>query len=110
MPLIQDSVSVAANATNNNVLAGAQYEFLPAASRIDLYLTGSAAGLRAEFLIGGRSSLDNVEINANNRVPLRPDDYAASDVGRGGERLQLRLRNTTGAALTGFWAVDITFI
>jgi hypothetical protein len=37
-----------------------------------------------------------------------PDDYTLTDVAGQGERLKIRGRNTTGGALTLFYAVRIT--
>ena len=43
-----------------------------------------------------------------NRMPLYPDDYLVPDVAGGGERLVIKARNTSGGALTLFYAVRVT--
>lgn len=107
MPVMQDSVSVAANARSTNQLAGLLYEYLSNPSAIRIFTTGSAAGLRCSLLIGGRTIVDDVAINTQNRSPLIPDDFLAEDGGFAGERLTLIFRNTTAGALTAFWRVEV---
>lgn len=105
MPTMQDSVSVAANSVSNNVLAGQLYEFVPNGANITLACSGSATGLRAT-LICNIPVLNDQAINLQNRFPIIPDDIIFS--GRVRQcRLVLTARNTTGAALTFFWRVDV---
>lgn len=106
MPVMQDSISVAANSVSTNQVAGLLHEFLQAPSAVRLYCTGSAAGLRATLLIGGRSVIEDVTINAQNRTPVIPDDFLVEDGGFQGERLILKFRNTTAGALTAQWKVE----
>ncbi len=106
-PMMQDSVSVAANAVSANVLAGLLYEFLPYNAKFSILATGSATGLRATVNVGGEQILDDSAVNLQNRFPIVPDDLLVSDGGRIGERLIVRFRNTTIGALTAFWLVQI---
>ncbi len=106
-PMMQDSLSVAANSVSANVLAGLLYEFLPAHARVSFLATGSATGLRATVNIGGEQVLDDSAVNLQNRFPIVPDDLLVTDGGRMGERLIFRFRNTTIGALTAFWLVQI---
>lgn len=107
MPVMTDSLSVAANAVSANVLAGLLYEFLPANAKVALFATGSAIGLRVTLNIGGEQIVDDSGISIQNRVPIIPDDLVVADGGRRGERMILRFRNTTGAALTAFWTLQV---
>ena len=50
MPVMQDSVSVAANSVSSNVVAGQLYEFVPTGTKVTLSCTGSATGLRATLI------------------------------------------------------------
>jgi len=106
-PMMQDSLSVAANSVSANVLAGLLYEFLPSHARVSFLATGSATGLRATVNIGGEQVLDDAAVNLQNRFPIIPDDLLVTDGGRMGERLIFRFRNTTVGALTAFWLVQI---
>lgn len=95
------SVAIAANTTNNNVLAGRRYERMPFPGFVTLLSTGSAAGLEEELNIAGQSVSPRAIVNANNRSPIVPDDLRVEDApGQKGELVQLTVANTTGGALT----------
>lgn len=108
MPAIQNSVSVAANAVNDNVLSGSQFEYLPWNARLDFGLVGSATGLLCDVFTGQDIIAESWAPPTQNRFPINPEDYTLSDVARGGERVKVRARNTTGGALTLFFGVIIT--
>lgn len=107
MPVMTDRQSVAANATVQNVLAGKLAEFLSDPSRVALYGTGSAVGLNYSLLIGGESVVDDQEVSAANRFPVVPDDFVAEGGGLGGDRIIVRVRNTTAGAITAFTRVEV---
>ncbi len=107
MPLIQAQVSVAANAVNDNVLTGSQFEFLPYNAALRFALNGSATGLVADVYSGQDVLAEQMGVNALNRVPINPDDFLLTDVAGGGERIKVRVRNSTGGALTLFYALII---
>jgi hypothetical protein len=108
MPLMQFTGSVAANSTNDNVLTGSQFEYLPYNAALEFGIVGSAVGLLADAYSGSDLLCEGMAISTANRFPVFPDDYVLTDVAAGGERLKVRLRNTTGGALTFFVAVRIT--
>lgn len=108
MPVIQNSVSVAANATNDNVLSGSQFEFLPFDAHLNFGLVGSATGLVADVYSGTDTLAEGMALSTQNRFPVFPDDFPLEDVAAAGERLKVRIRNTTGGALTAFYAVRVT--
>jgi len=107
MPVMTDRQSVGANATVANVIVGKLAEFLSEPSRVALYATGSAVGLNYSLLIGGESLLDDQEVNAQNRFPLIPDDFVVEGGGLPGDRLIVRVRNTTAGAITAFTRVEV---
>jgi hypothetical protein len=107
MPIMTDRQSVAANSTVQNVLAGKLAEFLSDPSRVALYAAASAVGLNYSLLIGGESVVDDQECSAANRFPVVPDDFLAEGGGLGGDRIIVRVRNTTGAAITAFTRVEV---
>jgi len=109
MPTMQGSISVAANAVTTNQLAGELYEFIPQNASVVLSCTGSAIGLNTTFLAGGVSLVNDQAISLQNRFPLVPDDILTQEQIPAGARLVLTARNTTGAALTYFWRVDVSF-
>jgi hypothetical protein len=108
VPVIQNSVSVAANAVNDNVITGSQFEYLPYNARINFGLVGSATGLLVDVFTGQDIVAESFAPPTQNRFPLNPDDFTLQDVARGGERVKIRVRNTTAGALTLFYGIVIT--
>lgn len=107
MSTMTDRQSVAANATVTNVLAGKIFEFAQRPSIVAVYATASAVGLNISFVVGNEVQVDDQEVNAQNRLPIVPDDLISRAGALRGDRLVLRLRNTTGAAITAFTRVDL---
>lgn len=107
MLTMTDRRSVLANSTSANVLSGKTHEFVPFPAVVTLYGTASAVGQNVSFIVGGAAIVDDQEVNAQNRMPILPDDYIAQTVCRGGERLVLRFRNTTGGAIDAFSRLEI---
>lgn len=108
MPMIQVTGSVAANSVNDNVLTGSQFEYLPYNASVEFGLVGSATGLQADAYSGSDVLCESMAISTQNRFPVFPDDFTLTDVAAGGERLKVRVRNTTAGALTYFVGVRIT--
>ena len=107
MPVITAETSIAANSTSANLLAGDINEFLGRASVVSLFTTGAAVGLRAQLLIGADVVVDDQAISDANRFPITPDDFLSRGGGLPGDRLTLRFRNTTGAAIISRWRLAI---
>lgn len=108
MPVIQNSVVIAGNATNDNVIQGSQFEFLPWDASLEFGLNGSATGLVADVYSGGDTVAERYALSTANRFPIYPDDYPLTDVAAAGERIKVRVANTTGGNLTLFYSVRIT--
>ena len=107
---MQSSVSVAANATNNNILSGQRYERPPFNSYGTLYACGSAAGLTAEINVGGRSVTPAINVGTQNHFPIVPDDMLIDSWEAVKDQLiQITVANTTGGALTFFWRVELSY-
>lgn len=105
MPTMQDSVSVPANSVSSNQLAGQLYEFVPPGANVTLSVSGSATGLRVTYICGV-PLINDQAINLQNRFPIIPDDVVHAGPVPGGRQV-LTFRNTTGAAITAFWRVDL---
>lgn len=101
-----DRQSVAANDQVQNVLAGKIGEFLAQPGNVVLYGTAGVVGLRVSLIVGGAVIVDDQEINAQNRMPIVPDDFVAGAYGLQGDRVIVRLRNTTGAAIIGYTRIE----
>ena len=110
MPLISDTRSLAANETVNNVLEGSQFEFLPYDAQLDFGIVGAGAlgAILADVYSGQDVLMESGAISVLARFPVFPDDYTLTDVAAGGERIKVRLRNTTGAAIVVSTAVRVT--
>jgi len=100
MPVIQKEVSVAANATVDNLISGSSFEFLRGNAVVSIGIVGSATGLVASIQSGSDIVLEEAPLLVKTTMPTIPDDMYYNDVGVAGDRLVLRIRNTTAGALT----------
>lgn len=107
MALITEVVTVVANTTSANLCAGKSAEFVKEPSVVSLSCTGSAIGLYATMIVGEEVVVDDQPIPLTNRFPVIPDDTIAQGGGFPGDRVNVRLRNSTGGNLTGWIRVDI---
>jgi len=107
MPTIQRTVAIAAGATNENIIAGSQYEFARRRCVISVGMNGSAAGLVGQINSGGDVVAEQFPLSALNRIPVIPDDIAFQDVMEPGDRLSIPVQNPTGGALSVLVLVQI---
>lgn len=108
MPVIQKEVSVAANTTDENVLSGSAFEFLRRNSIVSAGAVGSATGLFVTVQSGGDIVLEESPADIKTSFPSIPDEMFYNDVGAAGDRLVIRVRNSTAGALTIRVLVQIT--
>lgn len=108
MPVIQKEVSVAANDANENILSGSAFEFLRGNAVVSIGLAGSATGLVANIQSGADIVLEESPLLVKTTMPTIPDDMYYNDVGVQGDRLVIRVRNTTGGALTVRAIIQVT--
>lgn len=95
--------TIPANARVENVFQGQRFERLPFDALVDLAVTASAAGIRYELNIGGRSVSAEVPASTENRSPIIPDDIKVANAeGFVGELVQLSATNTTAGGLDIF--------
>lgn len=109
MPTISGSLSIAANATSANVLAGSPFEFVSQPSIIKFSAThpGGIAAITGTFQIGGESVLQAGEISNRAAMPTFREDLIVEAGAQAGERLFLTFTNTTGAAIVARFLLDI---
>ena len=100
MPVIQREISVPANDSVENILSGSSFEFLRNNSVVSIGLVGSATGLVANIQSGADIVLEESPLAVKTEMPKIPDDMYYNDVGVAGDRLVVRVRNTTAGALT----------
>lgn len=106
--VMTDVQSVGAGVTTANILAGKALEFVPEPSVVTIGINASAVGMRATVVIGTEVVVDDQEISSINRMPQFPEDVLAEGGAFGGDRINIRLRNTTGGAVTGFTKINIS--
>ena len=107
MAIMTDTQSVAANTTVANVLAGKSAEFIKEPSVVTISATGSAAGLNVTAIVGEEIVIEDQPIGAQNHFPVIPDDALTQAGGFPGDRIVVKVRNTTAAALTSWVRVDV---
>jgi len=108
MPIIRKEVSVPANSTIDNLVTGSIYEFMPFNASLNLGMTGSATGLVGTVNTGSDTLLEESPLNIKTTFPLIPDEMDLQDRTLQGERLVVRVRNTTAGALTVRLLVQIS--
>lgn len=100
MPVIQKEIAILANAVVDNAISGSSFEFLRGNSIVSIGMTGSATGLVANIQSGADIVLEESPLLVKASMPIVPDDMYYNDVGVGGDRLVIRVRNTTAGTLT----------
>jgi len=110
MPTISGSVSVAANSTSANVLAGSPFEFVSQPSIIKMAVTqagAAASDITSNFQIGGESLMQAGNISDRDAFPTFLDDLLVEAGAQAGERLFLTFSNTTVGALVVQFLLDV---
>jgi hypothetical protein len=100
MPVIQKAPSIAAGATNDNILSGSAYEFARQPTLISLGIMQSATGMFFTFQSGSDVVVEESEPAIATRFPIIPDEMYYNDVAAPGDRIVVRVRNPTAGALT----------
>lgn len=110
MPVISPAIglSVAANATSANIMAGSLYEVLARPSVVEFGLVASNVGILATVMLGGEVLMQDQEISGANRYPIVPDDWILKAAGRAGSKIYITFRNRTAGALTVNAIINIT--
>jgi hypothetical protein len=111
MPVIQKTTSIPANSAVENVLAGSAFEFLRTNAIVSIGATSEAEGLVANIQSGADIVLEEspLQVKAGS-YPIIPDEMYYNDVGVQGDRLVIRVRNTTPGAVTSRVLVQVTAV
>jgi len=98
MPFIAKRIVLAASGSSS-ALTDDQFEYLPYNSLVEFGLLTDATGVLATVFSGSDLLQDEgpVAIGTINVFPKFPDDYHLTDIAAGGERLKIRLRDTSAA-------------
>ena len=108
MPMIMRETTVAANSTVDNLLAGSAFEFARQDSLVSVGIAQAATGCQATFNSGADVVAEEFAPPILTRYPIIPDEMYFSDVAAAGDRLVLRVRNTTGGNIVVRAVVQIT--
>lgn len=108
--IIQGSTQLATGTTNDNILQGSQWEFLPFPAGIEIGLVGDANGqdLRIDVFCGADILMENGIGSNANRSPLYPDDFNLTHTAPAGSRLKIRVRNTNAGTVVLKHIIRIT--
>lgn len=104
---MQGSETIGAGATVANILDGERYANSPFPAAIgEFYASASVAGVTCELNVGGMSITPPAEANAENRMPLVPDDLLIPgwEV-KENKLIQVTAVDTGGAGATLYWKV-----
>lgn len=102
MPIMTYIASVAANTTVANAMSGKSHEFLTEPSVVTIGVAGSAVGLMTSLIVGDEVTIDDQEVPVGTTLPAFPDQVLAQAGGLQGERVVVKLRNSTGGAITAY--------
>jgi len=110
MAVIQKEVSIAANSANENLLSGSAFEFLRGNAVVSIGVTAAATGIVCNIQSGADIVLEESAAYIKTQFPIIPDEMFYTDVGQQGDRLVVRVRNTTGAAIVVRCIVQVTLL
>jgi hypothetical protein len=108
MPVILKETSVGASATVDNLISGSVYEFARSAQIVSIGLSQSVTGLVANISSGADVVAEEFPVPILTRYPIIPDEMYFSDVMAPGDRLVIRIRNTTAGAITARGIVQVS--
>lgn len=109
MPVITVRQALTASGTAS-VLQGSQYENLPFDAQVEIGMSADATGVLATVYSGSDVLQEEgpVPIGTINVFPKYPDEYYLTDVAAAGEKLTIKLRDTSGAARVVMVSVRLT--
>ena len=109
MPTIAKTVTVPANGSSTP-LVGDQYEFADRDYYAEFAVVADATGVVMTVYSGSDllAQEQPVIIRAAGAFPIRPDDFYLNDATAAGDRLNVLLRNTTGAGVAARVVINLT--
>lgn len=110
MPSFPFTQSVAAGATYLP-LDGWQYEYLPYPARVEIGINATAVGVVATISSGSDTLMEEAPVQAGGVAGVIPSPLNTpfmTDDAAGGDRLKIRVRNTSGGAITVNGTINIT--
>ncbi|HMG19528.1 MAG TPA: hypothetical protein VK573_12440 [Gemmatimonadales bacterium] len=110
MPTFARRVVMLASGTEENVMVGSIYEYLPWFADVEIGIAADANGVLATINSGSDTLAEEqpVVFKAINVQPVYPDDFLWADEAAAGDRLKIKLRDTSAAARTVMVIVRLT--
>ena len=108
MPVVMREVSVAAGATNPNLLTGSTFELMRGNVYLSIGVTAAATGTFVTIYSGSDLILEESAPNVLTRYPVIPDEMYFNDFATLADRLVIAVRNPTGGAVVHRALVQIT--
>lgn len=99
MPVIQIEVSVAAGASNSNIVSGSAFEFARQRCAASIGITAAATGSFVGITAGADVILEESAPYVATLFPIVPDQLYYNDILEQGDRLRIAVRNGSGGAI-----------
>lgn len=108
MPVIMRETSVAANATDPNLLSGSTFELMRNNVFLSIGVTAAATGTFVTIISGSDIVVEESPPPILTRYPVIPDEMYFNDVATVADRLVISARNSTGGAIILRSLVQVT--
>ena len=108
MPVIMRETSVAAGATDPNLLTGSTFEFMRNNVFLSIGVTAAATGTFVTIISGSDIVVEESPPPVLTRYPVIPDEMYFNDVATLADRLVVSARNPTGGAVIHRSLVQVT--
>lgn len=109
MPVIAREPTIVANTTNENIIAGSAFEFARGRGVVSIGVTGAAVGLVCNIQAGADIVAEAFPLPILTRYPIIPDEMYFTDVVEQGDRIVIRVQNTTAGNIVARTMVQMSF-
>lgn len=102
MPLMNVRQSIGASASVENLFTGSAFEYLPHPAGVELglvQLSGNFGDIVADISSGSDILAENMPLTVRSTGVNVADDLYLEDIAAAGDRLKVRVRNTTAGAI-----------
>jgi len=110
MPTIQRERSVAAGATDANLLSGSAFEYPERNAIVSMGITAAATGTFTTVQSGGEVVQEESAPIVRTAMPVIPDDFTLNFAALMGKRLIVAARNPTGGAVIHRVIAQLTYV
>lgn len=108
MPMILKEVSVPATSQVDNLVSGSAFEFARVRQVVSIGVVCAATGTFTTIQAGPDIIAEEFATPIKTTYPIIPDDMYFTDLMELGDRLVIKVRNTTGGALVARTLVQVS--